>query len=151
MAPSLGSLARSSDLALRRLQQYSDAIPLLARLTIASVFVSAGWGKLQQLEKVIDFFKTLALPVPALLAPFVALVELGCGLAVGLGIATRVASVPLIAVMIVAIRAAHWSEVEGLRSLPEMTQFLYIVLLLGLTTQGPGRWSLDALLRRRSL
>ena len=38
--------------------------PLIARLTIGWVFVSTGWGKLHNLQKIIDYFTELGIPYP---------------------------------------------------------------------------------------
>ena len=75
--------------------------PLLSRLVIGVVFTHSGWGKLHNLDQVTSFFASLVLPFPELQAPFVASVELGCGALVLAGLATRLASIPLIGTMVV--------------------------------------------------
>src|SRR5436853_317935 len=91
--------------------------PLLARVTLGFVFIESGWGKLHHLDKVVAFFTELGIPAPHIQAPFVATVELVCGSAVLLGLFTRLASVPLIATMVVAIGTAKWSQLKGLSDL----------------------------------
>src|SRR5437016_1652181 len=44
--------------------------PLLARVTVGWVFVTTGWGKLHNLQKIIDYFTELGIPYPQLQAPF---------------------------------------------------------------------------------
>src|SRR6185437_7047890 len=81
-----------------------DWLPgLMSRLTIGFIFIQTGWGKWRHIDKVISFFTSLGIPAPRLQAPFVASVELGCGALVCLGLFTRIAAVPLIGTMIVAI------------------------------------------------
>src|SRR5262245_20120292 len=115
-----------------------DFLPtLLARVVIGVVFVQSGWGKLHNLDKVIEFFTELGIPAPALQAPFVAGTELVCGALVLVGLATRIASVPLIATMVVAIATALWADLDGISGLFGTIEFLYIALLLGLVVRGP--------------
>jgi uncharacterized membrane protein YphA (DoxX/SURF4 family) len=58
--------------------------------------------------------------------------------------------VPLIITMIVAIATALWDQVDGFASLFGLVEFLYIVLLVWLGTDGPGPLSLDRFLERRT-
>src|SRR5206468_3911933 len=73
-------------------------------------------GQAQPLDHIIEYFRTLGIPAPELQAPFAAAMELLCGLAVLLGLCTRLAAVPLIVIMIVAIRTAQtgaFAEASG--------------------------------------
>lgn len=123
--------------------------PLLARLTVGWVFVESGWGKLHHLDKVQAFFESLGIPAASLQAPMVASIELGGGLLLLAGLATRLASLPLIAVMAVAILTAKQDEVTGFSSLAGFPEFLYMVLLLWLVIQGAGLLSLDTFVGRK--
>jgi putative oxidoreductase len=118
--------------------------PLLARVSVGLVFVTTGYGKLQNLERVTAFFDSLGIPAPGFHAPFVATTEIFCGLLLVLGFATRFASVPLIVTMIVAIRTALWAELEGVIDLLGRQEFLFIVLLSWLSVAGAGVISVDA-------
>lgn len=120
--------------------------PLLARLTVGLVFVGSGWGKLHNLEQVTQFFTELGLPAPGFQAILASTTELVCGLLVLVGLATRFASLPLIVVMMVAIRTALWDQVTGLSSLVGLLEFSYIALLVSLAVYGGGAVSLDGLL-----
>ena len=123
--------------------------PTVARLTIAGVFVQTGWGKLHNLPKVIGFFQELGIPAPQLQAPLVATVEFVCGLLLLLGLFTRVASLPLIVSMAVAILTARRTDIHGYSDLFGMEEYLYIVILLWLGAYGAGPISLDAVFARR--
>jgi putative oxidoreductase len=122
--------------------------PLAARISVGLVFVSAGWGKLQNLERVTEFFRSLGIPAPELQAPFVAATEFSCGLLLVAGLATRFAAVPLAITMLVAIRTALWSELEGTIDLFGREEFLFVVMLGWLAVAGAGAVSLDALAAR---
>ncbi len=123
--------------------------PLLARVSVGLVFVTTGWGKLQNLERVIEFFRSLGIPAPELQAPFVAATELTCGLLLVVGLATRFAAVPLVVTMLVAIRTALWEELEGTIDLFGREEYLFVVLLGWLAIAGAGAISLDAIFARR--
>ena len=122
--------------------------PLVARVSVGLVFVSTGSGKLEHLDRVIEFFRSLGIPAPELQAPFVAGTELVGGTLLILGLATRFAAVPLAITMIVAIRTALWGELEGAIDLLGRQEFLYIVLLGWLAIAGAGAVSLDAIAAR---
>jgi putative oxidoreductase len=122
--------------------------PLLARLVIGVVFTHSGFGKWTHLDRVVKFFSDLGIPFPQLQAPFVASVELGCGALVLVGLATRVAAVPLIGTMVVALVTALSEKITGLNALFGLAEFLYIVLLVQLIVGGAGAVSLDRFLAR---
>lgn len=123
--------------------------PILSRLMIGYVFVQSGWGKLQHLDKVIGFFQSLGIPMPQLQAPFVAGMELLGGALLLAGLFTRLACVPLIAIMTVAILTAKRGDIAELSDLFAVYEFVYIVVLFWLITSGPGQLSLDALMSRK--
>ncbi len=122
--------------------------PTLARLVVGTVFWQSGWGKLNDIDQVIEYFTELGLPMPAFQAHLAATAEFVCGGLLLLGLATRFAVVPLIITMAVAIRTALWDQVEGVSSLFTMVEFLYLVLCVWLGVSGPGPFALDALLAR---
>lgn len=124
--------------------------PTIARIAVGWVFVTTGWGKLQDLAPVVQFFTDLGIPYPEIQAPFVASTELVCGALLLVGLFTRAAAVPLICTMIVAIATAQWPQVETLSGLLGLVETLYIVLFVWLAVMGPGPLSLDALGQRLS-
>jgi uncharacterized membrane protein YphA (DoxX/SURF4 family) len=79
---------------------------LLARLGVGLLFLSTGWGKVHSIPKVTGFFMSLGIPLPGLNAVVVAYSELLCGTALVVGLFARLATVPLIVSMIVAILTA---------------------------------------------
>jgi uncharacterized membrane protein YphA (DoxX/SURF4 family) len=98
-------------------------------------------------------FLKIGLPWPEILAPFVGSVEITCGVLVLLGLATRLAAVPLLCVMTVAlattkypilIQQGFWAAAHEAR--PDWSMFLGALFLL---LVGAGSWSLDARLSRR--
>ena len=125
-------------------------IPLLAaRLTVGWVFLQSGWGKLHNLEGVTEFFASLGIPAPHLQAPFIAGIEFSGGILLLLGLATRFTALPLIGVMLVAIRMALWDDINELSDLFGLVEFGYVVMLVGLVVFGAGAISIDRLVRGR--
>jgi putative oxidoreductase len=138
-----------SEPVLTNLKKYlMEIAPLLTRLIVGFVFMNSGSGKFMNLDRAAEFFASLGIPFPHLMAPFVATVESLAGTLIFLGLGARVAAVPLIGVMTVAIITAKREEIESVRSFFGLPEFLYIALLLWLMAQGAGRVSLDAWLKK---
>jgi putative oxidoreductase len=144
------SIQKPLNIARSSLQRASFVGPLLARFTIGVAFIESGWGKVNNLEKVTAFFTELGIPAPAFQATFVSWVELVCGTLVLIGLATRLAAVPLICTMIVALITAKADDIAGVGDLVGMIEFTYIALLAWLVVAGPGWLSLDQLIARRT-
>ncbi len=123
--------------------------PTVARVTVGWIFVQSGWGKLHHLDQVVKFFADLGIPAPQIQAPFAAGTELVCGSLLLAGLATRVAALPLMVVMTVALSTALADRISELSDLFALAEFSYIALLLGLAVYGAGPLSLDALVARR--
>ena len=119
--------------------------PLLARVAVGWTFMTTGWGKLHDLDSVIGFFRELGIPYPELQAPFVASVELVCGTLFCIGLFSRIAALPLIGTMVVAIATAQWENVASFGDLYGLTEFLYIVIFAWIAVSGPGPVAVDPL------
>jgi putative oxidoreductase len=95
---------------------------------------------------VTSFFTELGIPFPAAQAAMVSVIELVGGSLVLVGLVTRFAALPLMAVMAVAILTAKRPEIDGIRSLLAFEEFTYLAGFLWLFVAGAGKASLDALL-----
>ncbi len=125
-------------------------IPIaFTRITIDITFAQTGWGKLHSLDQVVEFFRSLGIPAPEIQAPFVASVEFGCGLMILFGLATRLACIPLIGTMVVAILTAKMADLNTFTDVFGFIEYLYIILLLFLITAGPGWFSLDHFIEKK--
>src|SRR5436309_16105523 len=144
----LKTIVRIRSIILRTTGRLGWLPPTLARLCLGLVFFNSGWGKLHGLPDVIEYFRSLGIPAPEIQAPFAAGTEFVCGLLLLLGLFTRVATVPLMVTMIVAILTAKKDELEGISSLFTFIEYLYILLLVYLGVNGPGPLSLDRVLVR---
>jgi putative oxidoreductase len=117
--------------------------PLLGRLAVGLLFLSTGWGKVHDIPKVTAFFTTLGIPAPAFHAVLVGYSELIGGALLIVGLLTRLATIPLIVSMIVAILTAKLSELHNVFDLVGFEEFTYLVLLVMIAIVGPGPVSLD--------
>ena len=111
-------------------------------------------------------FARIGISFPDAMGPFVGVVEAVCGFLIILGLFTRLAAIPLIIIMIVAListklpillghdvwmfhlaqdirRTGSWSMMHEARA--DLTMLLGSIYLL---IVGAGRWSLDAVLSR---
>lgn len=123
--------------------------PMVARITVGWIFLQSGWGKLHNLPKVVEFFTELGIPAPQIQAPLAAGAEFVCGAMVLLGLATRLASLPLMVVMVVAIVTAKKGDIHELSDLFGMAEYLYIALLAYLAAYGAGPVSVDRIFAKR--
>jgi putative oxidoreductase len=127
---------------------------LVLRLYWGWSFMQTGWGKLTHLERTAGYFASLDLPWPKLNAVLAGGTECGGGLLLLLGLASRLATVPLIFTMVVAFATAHREEVGALFSEPDRftaaDPFLFLLVAVLVLAFGPGKLSLDASWRKRS-
>jgi len=122
--------------------------PTLARLTLASVFIGTGWGKLNNIGSTIDYFTSLHIPGPAFNARLAAGTEFVGGVLLLLGLFTRLAVLPMAFTMVIAILTAKRDDLDGVRALLGFEEWTYIVLFVWLALAGPGPLSLDAVWAR---
>lgn len=143
------TFARYRTLALQPLDRVRWLAPLVGRLAVGLLFLSTGWGKVHSLDKVTAFFVKLGIPAPGLNAVVVGYSELICGSLLVIGLCTRLATLPLIVSMVVAILTAKLSDIHGLFDLVGADEFTYLCVLVMLLIIGPGLLSVDELLVRR--
>ena len=138
-----------------------DQMTILIRFMIGIVFLSEGIQKFLYSEYLgVGRFETIGIPFPEVMAFVVGGFEIVCGLMVLVGFYTRIAAVPLITIMIVAIFTTKipillGSEFLGfsLRSLQNygFLSMLHesrtdLAMLIGniyVLIKGGGKWSID--------
>lgn len=91
-----------------------DGLPLLAlRLYLAPVFITAGYKKLASFTDTAAWFGNpewgLGLPFPEVMAALAGGAEFFGGIALAVGLAVRLFSIPLMVTMLVAM-SLHWSN-----------------------------------------
>lgn len=135
---------------------------ILIRIAVGVVFTSEGLQKLIFPEALgAGRFAKIGIPAPELMGPFVGVVETTCGVLVLAGAFTRLAVVPLMTIMLVALASTKlpillghgylgfaspaasktgiWSMLHEAR-----TDLAMLLCAAYLYAAGPGAWSLDA-------
>jgi len=123
--------------------------PLLMRISLGAVFITSGWGKLHNLGQVTGFFTQLGMPFPGFTATLTSSTELVGGVLIFFGLFTRLAAVPLIVTMVVAILTARRPDIDGVLTLLGFIEFTYLAGFTWLLVAGAGPVSVDALVFRR--
>src|SRR5213593_3731977 len=138
---------------------------LFLRLMAGGVFLWEGILKFVYVNQGVGRFTKLGMPFPHLTANFVGCLEIVGGLLLLSGLMTRLIAIPFIIEMIVATLSTKISLYLGTSPLPlppsppqfgmwavlhevrsEYAQLLTTAFLL---INGPGKWSLDAILQRK--
>jgi uncharacterized membrane protein YphA (DoxX/SURF4 family) len=143
-------------------QGRAPAATLLIRVAVGAIFLSEGLQKfLFPAELGAGRFAKIGIPLPEISGPFVGVVEIVCGALLLVGLATRLATLPLLIDITVAIvstklpillgqgvlgfaapstpHVGFWSAAHEAR-----TDFAMLLGLLFLACTGAGPWSLDA-------
>jgi putative oxidoreductase len=123
--------------------------PLFARIVVGWVFMWTGWAKLTHLPIVTENFVGWGVPYPELLAPFVSGIEFFGGMFLLLGLLTRISAGALGVVMIVAVRAAKWEDIDSLITLLGFEEIMYLAIFVWLAIAGPGPIAIDRVLQKR--
>jgi putative oxidoreductase len=124
------------------------AAPLAARIVVGWVFLWSGWGKLMNLPRIVENFKSWGIPAPEILTPLTSGIEFVGGILLLVGLLTRFAAVPLMIVMVVAIVSAKTDQIDSLEALLGFEEVSYFVMFAWLAIAGPGPVSLDHLVLR---
>ena len=123
--------------------------PLLFRLVAGVLFATTGWVAVHALDDVTAYFAELGIPLPGVSAVLVGFGELLCGVLLVVGLLSRLAAVPLIVFMVVAIAAAKLPGVHGVRDFLMLVEPSLVAMLVAIAITGPGEVSVDAWLARR--
>jgi uncharacterized membrane protein YphA (DoxX/SURF4 family) len=126
----------------------APAAVVLVRLLVGLVFLSEGIQKFLFPDALgVGRFAKIGIPAPGFFAPFVGVVEIACGLLVVIGLMTRLAAVPLLIDIVVAIATTKipmffqngfWATAHEAR-----TDYCMLLGLIFLMIAGGGPWSLD--------
>jgi uncharacterized membrane protein YphA (DoxX/SURF4 family) len=131
----------------------APAAVILVRLMVGAVFLSEGIQKfLFPAEVGAGRFAKIGFSSPEIVAPFVGCFEISCGVLVLLGLATRLAVVPLIVIMLTAISTTKIPILmnDGFWKMAHESRTDWSMLLgsIFLLIVGGGQWSIDALWSR---
>jgi putative oxidoreductase len=136
------------------LRSNAPAAAQLIRLMVGGVFLSEGVQKFLFPEALgVGRFIKIGIPSPQFFAPFVGYVEIICGALLLVGLLTRLAAVPLLIDISVAIlttkipmltKSGIWTALHEARTDYCMWLGLLFILLVG-----AGPWSVDERLSRK--
>jgi len=132
---------------IRLLDRVRDGVFLALRLYFGYKLIISGRGKLMNPEETAAYFRDLDIPLPDLNVYMAGLSELLGGVFLALGLASRVATLPVIGTMVVAYMTAHsdqwaafWTNTPIFFKAPP---FAYLFTATVVLLCGPGRFSLD--------
>jgi putative oxidoreductase len=122
---------------------------------VGCVFLSEGIQKFLFSESLgVGRFVKIGIPAPEIMAPFVGVVEIVCGALILFGLLTRLAAIPLLINISVAVLTTKlpmllnngfWKMAHEAR-----TDFSMLLGLLFLLIVGGGQWSLDGVRTKRA-
>ena len=153
----LSRIVRKYDLLVGGASHLESAVLLGLRLTWGWQLVESGYGHLTHVQKTVEAFKGWGVPLPELNVYISGGTELVGGALLVLGLATRLISIPLVFNFLVAYATASRDTLKQLFLGPDRldgydkfindSAFTMLVLALVMLAFGPGRASLDYLLR----
>lgn len=130
-----------------------DPLLLASRLLLAMLYVFMGWGKLTGFSGTVAYMAATGAPVPYLSSIVAILVEPGLGLLIAVGALTSPLAILLALYTIVtAFIGHHYWTFAGMERYDMWVHFYKNFSIAGgflaLAAAGPGRFSIDALLRK---
>lgn len=127
-----------------------DFLLLAIRLFWGYLFFQSGLGKMAHIGEVGDYFQSLGIPFAHLNAHIAAWIEVVGGLCLLAGFASRLVTLPLMTVMVIAYLTAHFEAVRHLFNNPTnfvaQPPFNFLLTSLMIFAFGPGRFSVDYIL-----
>jgi putative oxidoreductase len=118
----------------------------LARLAVAYGFYEPAMTKWQDIKSVAEWFGSIGIPLPTLNAYMAASTEILGVVLLTLGLFTRLISIPLMIIMIVAITTVHLSNGFSAGNNGYEIPLYYMLFLALFASLGAGKLSLDHLL-----
>lgn len=119
---------------------------LFARLAVAYGFYDPAMQKWSGIDSVASWFASMGIPFPTLNAYLAASTELLGVVLLTLGLFTRLISLPLMVIMLVAIITVHWSHGFAAGDNGFEIPLYYLLFLSLFASLGAGKFSLDYLL-----
>jgi len=131
------------------LDKLKDLPPLIMRGFLVYGFYSPALYKVTDFTGTAKWFDHLGMPLPTLNAYLAGITEMSGVVLLALGLGVRYISFPLIITMIVAIMTVHIDNGFSAAHNGVEIPIYFIVMLVALMVYGPGRLSLDHLIKSR--
>lgn len=126
-----------------KVSQLGDLSLLFVRAVLAYGFYEPAKMKWSDIKSIADWFDGLGYPLPLFQAYLAASFEALGVLLLALGLFTRFISIPLMIIMIVAIKTVHWENGFAAGNNGYEIPLYYLIMLFVLFTQGAGKYSVD--------
>jgi putative oxidoreductase len=127
---------------------------LVIRLYWGWQFFLTGKGKLMNLQKTTEFFQSLGIPLPHIQAIMCGTIECFGGLLLLVGLFSRLISIPMIILLIVAYLTADIDKARLIFGDPDKfigaDEFLFLFAVVLVFVFGPGKFSIDWIIRKMS-
>jgi putative oxidoreductase len=129
-------------------QLRTTAVPALGRLLLSVIFILSGFGKIADPAHTIGYIASAGVPAASVAYLLAVIVELGGGVLLLLGLATRWVALALAVFCLFTAFVFHGfgdmaNQINAMKNIAMTGGFLYVA------AYGAGEWSIDALLRRR--
>ena len=131
------------------LDKLTDLPPLLFRLILAYGFYGPAMKKVENFDSIVSWFGQMGIPFPTINAYMATATEISGVILLTLGLATRIISVPLMFVMVVAIATVHGKNGFAAGDNGFEIPLYYMLMLFSLVVTGAGRLSADHLIKRK--
>ena len=125
------------------LQNFQSLSLLLARLLVSYGFYEPALNKWKDINSIADWFGTMGIPFPTLNAYMAASTEALGVVLLTLGLLTRLISIPLMVVMVVAIMTVHLAHGFSAGDNGFEIPLYYMLFLFIFVSHGAGKFSLD--------
>ncbi|MBA8884328.1 DoxX family protein [Dokdonella fugitiva] len=131
----------------RLIERYRDALLLIARILLMSLFIISGFGKLIDFDGTVHYMEYVHAPMPAVSATIATIMEFAVGAAVLFGFQVRLLALLLMVFVAGTALIGHpfWTMEAAERSLNQV-HFLKNMAIMGglllLAITGAGRYSL---------
>jgi putative oxidoreductase len=135
-----------------KLGSIKDYPLLLIRLVLAYGFFGPAMKKLKNTQEIFEWFEGIGIPFPVINAYLTTYTEFIGFIFLAVGFATRLISIPLIIIMLVAIKTVHLNNgfvaANNGFEIPLYYAIMLFVLFV-LFVYGPGKYSLDVYLSKK--
>ena len=131
------------------LEKLQSVSLLFLRLILAYGFYEPAKMKWSDISSVAEWFGSMGFPLPTLQAYLAASTEALGVLLLTLGLATRLISIPLMVVMIVAITTVHLGNGFSAGDNGFEIPLYYFLMLFALVSHGGGAYGLDRIIKSR--
>ena len=121
-------------------------LSLLGRVGLSLIFIISGWGKIGGYAATQGYMESMG--VPGALLPLVIALELGGGLAILAGVATRWVAIALAGFSIISALIFHANFADQMQAISFWKNVAIAGGFLMLAVNGPGPLSLESRLRR---